>query len=144
VIQLQKTNFKISKYQVVADPIKASEKGIELIEKARKAKQWNKTESDWIKQSLTSRSTLNRFWSRESIEAANFKAICNAVGANWFEVAAWTNESDDLAVDNFDVIDVTETRWVGRQVLITELVAKLQADCRVLSLVGITGIGYPC
>jgi hypothetical protein len=125
----------------VADPIKASKKGIELIEKARKAKQWNKTESDWIKQSLTSRSTLNRFWSRESIEAANFKAICNAVGANWFEVAEWANESDDSDVNSLDIINTNEIRWVGRQALITELVAKLQADCRVLSLVGITGIG---
>ncbi|MBC6474270.1 MAG: tetratricopeptide repeat protein [Hormoscilla sp. GM102CHS1] len=33
------------------------------------------------------------------------------------------------------------TRWVGRETLIGELIAKLQGDCRVLSLVGITGIG---
>ncbi len=35
----------------------------------------------------------------------------------------------------------TETRWVGRQTLITELIQKLQGNCRILSIVGITGIG---
>lgn len=33
------------------------------------------------------------------------------------------------------------TRWVGRETLIAELVEKLQGECRVLSIVGITGIG---
>lgn len=33
------------------------------------------------------------------------------------------------------------TRWVGRETLIGELIAKLLGNCRVLSLVGITGIG---
>lgn len=33
------------------------------------------------------------------------------------------------------------TRWVGRETLIGKLIAKLLGDCRVLSLVGITGIG---
>jgi NB-ARC domain/Sigma-70, region 4 len=35
----------------------------------------------------------------------------------------------------------TETRWVGRQTLINELIQKLQGNCRILSIVGITGIG---
>lgn len=34
-----------------------------------------------------------------------------------------------------------DLRWVGRDELIAELVAKLNKDCRILSLVGITGIG---
>jgi hypothetical protein len=33
------------------------------------------------------------------------------------------------------------TRWVGREELITQLSHRLQGDCRVLSIVGITGIG---
>lgn len=35
----------------------------------------------------------------------------------------------------------TETRWVGRETLIKELIQKLQGNCRILSIVGITGIG---
>ncbi|WP_449421004.1 NB-ARC domain-containing protein [Phormidium nigroviride] len=35
----------------------------------------------------------------------------------------------------------TETRWVGRETLIKEIIEKLQGNCRILSIVGITGIG---
>lgn len=34
-----------------------------------------------------------------------------------------------------------ETRWVGHETLILELLQKLKKDCRILSIVGITGIG---
>lgn len=33
------------------------------------------------------------------------------------------------------------TRWVGREALIADLVEKLRGECRVLSVVGLTGIG---
>jgi hypothetical protein len=39
------------------------------------------------------------------------------------------------------VLEDNAIRWVGRTELITELEHRLQQDCRVLSLVGITGIG---
>ena len=34
-----------------------------------------------------------------------------------------------------------EIRWVGRQALTAELIQRLRGDCRVLSILGITGIG---
>ena len=34
-----------------------------------------------------------------------------------------------------------EIRWVGRQAQIAELIQRLRGDCRVLSILGITGIG---
>ncbi|MEE3717017.1 NB-ARC domain-containing protein [Tumidithrix elongata RA019] len=76
-----------------------------------------------------------------------FKLICNAVGVDWVEVVEWNNESEVLQEtglkesDRLDIIDPVETRWVGRQALIAELINKLQAECRILSLMGITGIG---
>jgi hypothetical protein len=36
---------------------------------------------------------------------------------------------------------VDETRWIGRTELIADLIQRLRADCRIVSLVGITGIG---
>ncbi len=38
-------------------------------------------------------------------------------------------------------LDSAVTRWVGREALVTALVQHLQLDCRVLMLVGLTGIG---
>ncbi len=44
-------------------------------------------------------------------------------------------------IQNPKSIDDGATRWVGRAELISQLSCRLQEDCRVLSLVGITGIG---
>lgn len=38
-------------------------------------------------------------------------------------------------------IEAQEIRWVGRQSLVSDLTEKILSDCRVVSLVGITGIG---
>jgi DNA-binding CsgD family transcriptional regulator len=38
-------------------------------------------------------------------------------------------------------LESAEIRWVGREPLIQQLSHRLQADCRILTLVGITGIG---
>lgn len=38
-------------------------------------------------------------------------------------------------------LDDGRTRWVGREGLIADLVEKLRGECRVLSVVGLTGIG---
>jgi hypothetical protein len=65
-----------------------------------------------------------------------------------FNVFGLTLESSDhqLEDDSKPIIenlqlDDSQTRWVGRQTLIKELIQKLQGNCRILSIVGITGIG---
>ncbi|NEQ24597.1 MAG: ATP-binding protein, partial [Microcoleus sp. SIO2G3] len=49
--------------------------------------------------------------------------------------------SSQSKIQNPKSTDDGATRWVGRAELITQLSCRLQADCRVLSIVGITGIG---
>jgi hypothetical protein len=44
-------------------------------------------------------------------------------------------------IQNLKSIDDGATRWVGREELVTRLSHCLQEDCRILSIVGITGIG---
>ncbi|MEH2140388.1 ATP-binding protein [Nostoc sp.] len=39
------------------------------------------------------------------------------------------------------LIEEHETRWIGRELLVDALTQKIQGNCRVLMLVGITGIG---
>ncbi|MDF0551524.1 ATP-binding protein [Kamptonema sp. UHCC 0994] len=65
-----------------------------------------------------------------------------------FDVFELTLESADhqLEDDSKPIIDDppsddSQTRWVGRETLITEILQKLQGNCRILSIVGITGIG---
>ncbi|MDB9512074.1 ATP-binding protein [Kamptonema animale CS-326] len=63
-----------------------------------------------------------------------------------FEIFGLSLESSDhqLEEDLKPIIDDppdSQPRWVGRETLINELIEKLQGNCRILSIVGITGIG---
>ncbi len=71
----------------MADSLKASTRGIERVDLARRKKKWNRTAAAWYKEAFTSRATLNRFWARQPIRRATFIAICAAVGLEWQTVA---------------------------------------------------------
>ncbi|NJR63704.1 MAG: hypothetical protein HC769_35995 [Cyanobacteria bacterium CRU_2_1] len=73
----------------MVDSIKASEQGLRIVDQARQKKRWNKTAEAWCIRGFTSRATLSRFWAGQSIRKEIFIAICEAVGANWQEVADW-------------------------------------------------------
>lgn len=72
----------------MVDSIKASEEGLRIVDRARRKKRWNKTAEAWCIRGFTSRATLSRFWAGQPIRKEIFIAICEAVGANWQEVAA--------------------------------------------------------
>jgi len=67
----------------MAATIAASEKGLKIIDMARKKKGWNKDESAWHQLALTSRATLKRFWRQIAIQRETFINICKTVGVNW-------------------------------------------------------------
>ena len=67
--------------------LRASKQGLEIIDRARNIKGWNKDARSWADRAETSPSTLKRFWGRESIRSDSFKNICHAVGIeNWEEI----------------------------------------------------------
>ncbi|MBE9077385.1 hypothetical protein IQ241_08755 [Romeria aff. gracilis LEGE 07310] len=81
------------------DTRRASESGLILIDRARRRLGWNKSGEAWCQAAYTSRSTLNRFWSRQPIRQDAFVAICSAVGVSWEQVVATAAEAPtpDLA-----------------------------------------------
>ncbi|MFB2979895.1 ATP-binding protein [Microseira sp. BLCC-F43] len=133
----------------MANSLPASKSGLEIIDQARKKKGWNKDSPIWIDTAnkllqatpngSVSRSTLQRFWQKQAIRQENFKAICQAVGIeNWEEIVDNTPTQLTATYMDFSVYD---DAWVGRETLIQTLSASIQSSCRVLLLVGITGIG---
>lgn len=115
----------------MADSLRASTCGLELVDQARRKNRWTKTvTSEWWKNANTTQATLKRFWRRVAIDRYAFEGICNAVGVNWEEV-----------VDRNEIQETEDDDWVGRQELIAQLTEKVQGSCRVLILTGITGIG---
>lgn len=66
--------------------LKASEKGLTLVDQARHRKGWNKYAESWCKVAHVAEGTLKRFWHRENILRENFMAICQAVDCDWQRV----------------------------------------------------------
>lgn len=120
--------------------LKASESGRKIIDQARKSKGLTANSSKWCGYVPTSPATLKRFREGKPISQDVFIKLCEAVGANWEDIAdnLTPPSSQPELLPEFSQFDVS---WVGREQLITDLKQKIQASCRVLIITGITGIG---
>lgn len=124
----------------MADSLRASEKGLDIIDRARRKKGWNKDAPRWIDAACVSRSNLQQFWARKPIRQGNFVAICKAVGIEEWEAIVDDSPGQPTTPHVlFSVYD--EETWVGREQLISQLSEKLRGQCRVLVITGITGQG---
>jgi WD40 repeat protein len=80
----------------MAPSIKASVKGLEIVDKARRMKGWNKTTtSAWHELAECSKSVFDNFWKPAPINQDNFVKICRAVGVDWNRVVDSTYLEDD-------------------------------------------------
>lgn len=69
--------------------IRASQEGLERVDRARHRKGWTKTRTmAWWQDAHTSQATLRRFWRGIAIESGSFTAICHAVGISDWEAIA--------------------------------------------------------
>jgi WD40 repeat protein len=140
----------------MADSLRASQQGLELIDQHRRQKKWNKTAAVWCSRAFTSRATLNRFWARQPIRRETFIAICRAVEVNWEEIAEQCNgqtpqtsvnkvltPAPAKTVKHQDWGDAPETSlFFGRTDELTTLEQWIVQDgCRVVALLGMGGIG---
>lgn len=128
------------------DSICASTLGIQLVDQARRQRNWNKTANIWSETAQVSRSTLNRFWQRQAIEKENFINICKVVGVDWREVAEPQGIQEDPNLPRQQrgiYIPNTRCRQVwGRDTLIAQILDYLcdTQEASILSLSG--GAGY--
>lgn len=74
------------------DSLEASIRGLELVDRKRRQKRWNRTAQVWCREAFTTRSTLNRFWAGKPIRRETFIAICQTVGVDWEDVVAQTHD----------------------------------------------------
>ncbi|MBP0016678.1 MAG: ATP-binding protein [Cyanobacteria bacterium SBLK] len=118
--------------------LRASKQGLAIVDQARKEKGWTATAQIWCDTAQTSVGTLKRFRMRKAILEDAFKSICDAVGQNWEEIADRRPvETVELEIDFFSY----DEGWIGRDDAVALLKNKIEESCRVLILVGITGIG---
>jgi hypothetical protein len=118
----------------MAATLRASESGLEIVDRARRKKGWNKQAKIWAKQY-----NLKRFWSAIPIDRDTFIEICKAVGIeNWEDIV---DNSPLSQTDSRAEFFACDDAWVGRKNLISQLTEKVQGSCRLLILLGIAGIG---
>ncbi|MBD1881362.1 NB-ARC domain-containing protein [Coleofasciculus sp. FACHB-T130] len=139
--------------------LRASQKGLARIKQARNEKGWTVEDEKWLKAASrvlepdknwegseqlangVSLITWKRFLQgKKPINTESFKAFCQVLGVNWEEVVERSSNSQPASPIQFSAYN---DNWVGesREILVKELSNKVLGDCRVLILVGITGIG---
>jgi transcriptional regulator with XRE-family HTH domain len=117
--------------------IKASKEGREKFKEARENKRWNQYADALLTQSGVQRSTVQALEQGRNIRQENFVALFKAVG-----IENWETYVDNSATQaSYMEFLVCDDGWVGRETLIDESIEKVCGSCRVLLIVGITGIG---
>ncbi|MBD1887904.1 NB-ARC domain-containing protein [Coleofasciculus sp. FACHB-SPT9] len=131
----------------MAGSLRASARGLESVDKARKRKGWTKTMTvSWWQAALTTQATLKRFWQKKPIHQETFINICQAVGiGNWREIV------DSGAVEEAEAREMPILDWgeapdvsgfYGRTEELAVLEKWIVADsCHLVTLFGMGGIG---
>lgn len=122
----------------MAATLRASQEGLEIMDRERKNKGWNKHASIWANKAHTSTATLKRLWRRVAIQQDAFIELCKAVGVDPQDIVDNSPLPPKGSRAEFFTYD---DAWVGREELVTQLKEKVEGSCRLLILVGITGIG---
>jgi len=127
------------------DSLRASARGKEIVDRARRRQGWTKTcTAAWWQIAHTSRATLRRFWLGKPIQRDNFIAICAAVGiSNWSEIAdtKLVPESERTVLADWGEAPELDS-FYGRTAELNQLEEWISQDrCKVIALLGLGGIG---
>jgi len=84
---------------------------------------------------IRSLSTVNNFINSKPVYISTFEKICEALGLDKKEIR---KPLESVSPQGFYAYD---DAWVGRSQLVAELSGKLRGSCRLLLILGLTGIG---
>ena len=129
----------------MADSLRASRTGLEIIDRARRQKGWTKTVTvAWWEDALTSRATLKRFWRQAPIQKEVFIQICRVVG-----IHDWSAIADPVPA-LLETVTALQGQgmmpdisgFYGRTTELNQLEQwSLRENCRLITLSGEPGIG---
>jgi hypothetical protein len=127
--------------------LRASARGLEVVDKARKKKGWTRTVTvAWWEDALTTQATLKRFWRKQPIQQESFVKICQVVGINNWKQIADSSATEAPEEREMSLIDWGEAPAVWSFYGRTQELAKLEKwivveRCRLVTLSGMPGIG---
>ncbi len=135
--------------------LRASTQGLEIVDRARRQKGWNRQSYAWSQTAVTSVPTLKRFLKGEAIQPETFIKICQAVGLeHWEEIVDRTSVPISALSSPTPFRDWGEAPdasvFFGRTEELTTLEQWIASDslrdscasrCRLVALLGMGGIG---
>jgi AAA ATPase domain len=133
----------------MAASLRATPAGLDLVDKARIRKGWNKQSTMWCIEASVGCSTLKRFWKPDKYAISHdaFVSIVTAIGEDWQEVAGLTDEAVALPVTpvpespTLILHEMPEpTEIYGRDEELQQL-TNLVTQSRLVFLWGMGGIG---
>ena len=89
-------------------------------------------------------STVSKFINGKPVFISKFEEICEALGIDKREILKPINSDSDTSTEDSTPPQgfyVYDDAWVGREKLVAELSQKLRGSCRLLLILGLTGIG---
>lgn len=113
--------------------------GLKLVKEALKDYDSINRFSDLNKKRGVHRGTFTKFHDGDGVERETIETYCHIL-----EIPNWREDWDnicELLPDRIEDWTAYDDRWVGRKQLISDLTKKLRGSCRLLLLLGITGIG---
>ncbi|WP_026786933.1 tetratricopeptide repeat protein [Planktothrix rubescens] len=128
----------------MVDTLKASEDGLKIVYQAGRKKGWRKTSLKWIEEGKTSEATIKRFWRKLAIDRLTFIDICQAVGADWKEVAELSEIQEiELPVVSpvKDTPLIPNHNFIGRENAIAHLQTKINQGAKIILIQAAAGIG---
>ena len=119
--------------------VKASEQGLKSVRSAIAQKGWRKTSPAFIDAACVSAATLKRFWRGIPISEESFVSICRSIGLS----------VEDIIEPNCEVLQLPEENqpsaqdgsWIDLSNTANQLANQLCENVRLLTLVGLAGIG---
>ncbi|MEO0536763.1 MAG: ATP-binding protein [Cyanobacteria bacterium P01_A01_bin.123] len=76
--------------------LRASEKGLEIVNSARIRRGWSKSSDAWADLAKVSSGTLKRFWQGKAIRSDSFQEICHAIGVySWIDIADFNSSENE-------------------------------------------------
>jgi tetratricopeptide (TPR) repeat protein len=128
----------------MANTLRASQQGLDKVEKAIDGKGWKRNSIMWQQAADTSEATLKRFWRKTPIKRLCFIRTCEAVGVNWEEVA----EPSEIQETDLPVVSpakahpsIPHHNFVGREGAIARLNTHINQGAKIIVIQAAGGVG---
>jgi NB-ARC domain len=126
----------------MSDSLRASAKGLQIIEQHRIQRRWDRQDPVWYDLVPTSRATLKRFLEGTPVSRETFVRLCEAVGARWQDIVEQTTLNPLVkAWDGVPDVSVFYGRTAELANLTQWIIGDTSARCRLVALLGMSGIG---